>query len=226
MHTIPANSYFCRQASTTNIITITHFTMKHKPSSLAAAVSTLTRRQTILTLLLAFSLLPTVQSCKQGSTEELSEEQKMELKKKRFQAGVRLDSLCSHRDFEQAILYLDTLHAEFPRDPQFYFAEGWIYDMQDNTPMSRAAFAKSLTIYDSLIAAKPDFGDMINRAAIVQILYGKKAYDKALDEIEATFRGEMDSIRLGMYMWRKVNYDKNELFKTTPEERRKYAPQH
>ena len=88
---------------------------------------------------------------------------------------------------------MDSLNRVFPNDPQFYFTEGWVYDMQGDSLRARAAYTKSISIYDSLIADNPNFDDMINRAVIVQILYGMEAYNQALDEMQSTFTTAKDS---------------------------------
>lgn len=73
--------------------------------------------------------------------------------------------------------------------------------MQNDSLQARDAFTKSMVIYDSLIAAKPNFNDMINRAVIVQRLYGMEAYNHALDEIQSTISDPKDSLVIEQ-LWR------------------------
>ncbi|MDE6000672.1 MAG: hypothetical protein K2H04_11480, partial [Bacteroidaceae bacterium] len=69
---------------------------------------------------------------------------------------------------------------------------------------------KSIGIYDSIIVAKSDFSDMINRALIVQILYGMEAYTQALDEIQSTISSPKDSLAIEQ-IWREFIFNKEEL---------------
>lgn len=144
--------------------------------------------------ILLCSLLFAMLSCKQGVNNELSEEQQMELKKKRFDAGIRLGAMLNDRDFDRAHQFIDSLHIEYPRDPQFYFGEGWVYDMQGDSIKAHIAYTKSIAIYDSLIAVKPNFDDMFNRAFIIQILYGIDAYNQELDKMQSTLKSSKDSM--------------------------------
>ena len=154
-------------------------------------------------------LLTVIHGCTHSNENSLSDKQ---AKQERFQAGMRLDSLLCKRELENALLFIDTLHTRYPRDPQFYFCEGWIYQMKNDSAKARFCFTKAVAIYDSLIAVKKDFGDQTNRALIIQILYGKEAYDKSLDEILRTTKNTHDSAEIEE-LWRKVIYKKEDLFK-------------
>lgn len=163
-----------------------------------------------ITLILLCSLIPAMHSCKQNAKKEMSEEQKKERRKKRDRAGLRLGKILNDRDFERAFRYIDSLHREHPNDPQFYFCEGWAYDMLGDSLRARAAYTKSMSIYDSLITAKSNVNDMINRAGIIQILYGMEAYDQALDEMQSVITSPKDSLAIEQ-VWRGFVFDKEEL---------------
>lgn len=45
--------------------------------------------------------------------------------------------MLNDRDFDRAHQFIDSLHIEYPRDPQFYFGEGWVYDMQGDSIKAR-----------------------------------------------------------------------------------------
>lgn len=162
------------------------------------------------TFILLCSLIPAMQSCRQSDKKEILTEQQIEFRKKRDRAGLRLGTMLNNRDFEQALRYVDSLHREYPDDPQLYFTEGWAYDMLGDNLRARAAYTKSMGIYDSLIAAKPDCSDMINKALIVQILYGMEAYTRALDEIQSTISSPNDSLTIEQ-IWREFIFNKEEL---------------
>lgn len=162
------------------------------------------------TFILLCSLIPAMQSYRQSDKKEIPTEQQIEFQKERDRAGLRLETMLNNRDFEQALLYVDSLHREYPDDPQLYFTEGWAYDMLGDSLRARAAYTKSMGIYDSLIAAKPDCSDMINRALIVQILYGMEAYTRALDEIQSTISSPKDSLTIEQ-IWREFIFNKEEL---------------
>lgn len=150
-----------------------------------------------------------IHGCKH-SDETLPSDKKA--KRERFQAGMRLNTLLCRRDLESALLFIDTLHTRYPRDPQFYFGEGWIYQMKNDSIKARSCFTKAVAIYDSLIAVKKDFGDQINRAFIILILDGRKAYNQSLDEILRTSKNPHDSLVIEE-IWRKLIYKKEDLFK-------------
>lgn len=161
----------------------------------------------ILLLLLLFSIGNIC--CKSAPKEEPTAEQ-IEAKKKRELAGLRLGAMLNARNFEQALQYIDSLHREYPNDPQFYFAEGWVYEMQGDSIRERKAYIKSCEIYDSLISVKPNSSDMINRALIVQILYGMEAYNQALDEMLSTLKSPKDSLEIEQ-MWRGMVFKEKEI---------------
>ncbi|MDE6159590.1 MAG: hypothetical protein K2F69_05815, partial [Bacteroidaceae bacterium] len=64
--------------------------------------------------------------------------------------------------------------------------------MQGDSVRARRAYTRAVEIYDSLIAITPNFSDMINRACIVQTLYGVNAYNRALDEMLHTLSDPKD----------------------------------
>ena len=110
-----------------------------------------------ITVCLAF-FVAVIHGCKH-SDETLPSDKKA--KRERFQAGMRLDTLLCRRDLESALLLIDTLHTQYPRDPQFYFGEGWIYQMKNDSIKARSCFMRAVDLYDSLIAVNKDFGDEI-----------------------------------------------------------------
>lgn len=169
-----------------------------------------------IAIMLLCSLVLAMQSCKQSTQKEILTERQIELKNERNHAGLRLQEILEERDFERALLYVDSLNRVYPNDPQLYFTEGWVYDMQGDGLRARASYTKSISIYDSLITDKPHFDNMINRAVIVQILYGMEAYNRALDEIQSTFRTAKDS--LNIKMWKEVGViKKDDLFIKFPQ---------
>ena len=171
--------------------------------------------QTMAVILLC-SQVSAMQSCKQSTQKEILTERQIELRNERNLAGIRLKEILEERNFERALLYVDSLNRVFPNDPQFYFTEGWVYDMQGDSLRARSAYTKSISIYDSLIADKPNFDDMINRAVVVQILYGMEAYNQALDEIQSTFTTAKDSSYIKM--WKEIGaIKKEEMFIKSPQ---------
>ena len=128
-------------------------------------------------------------------------------KEQRSADGLRLMSMLSEQDFENALSLLDTLHARYPDDPQFHFAEGWIYDMEDDSIKSRRCFEKALMLYDSLVIQDDGVDGKINRAFIIQILYGEDAYNEEITKIAQSARTPEDSANIEN--WRGVLYDKD-----------------
>ena len=169
-----------------------------------------------MAVILLYSQVSAMQSCKQSTQKEILTERQIELRNERNLAGIRLKEILEERNFERTLLYVDSLNRVFPNDPQFYFTEGWVYDMQGDSLRARSAYTKSISIYDSLIADKPNFDDMINRAVVVQILYGMEAYNQALDEIQSTFTTAKDSSYIKM--WKEIGaIKKEELFIKSPQ---------
>ena len=161
-------------------------------------------------MLLLFSLFPTTRICCQDTKKKGFNAIQVALKRKRNIEGYRLGEMLNARNFDQALEYVDFLHVEYPNDPQFYFAEGWAYGMLGDSVRKYKAYTKSYEIYDSLFAQKPNFGDLINKAGIVQILYGMKAYDKALDEMLPSLKSPQDSLAIEQ-SWRKMVVEEREL---------------
>ena len=144
-------------------------------------------------LFLLCLLIPVTQSCRQSEEKKVLTEQEIKRKQERNMSALRLGTLLNARELDRALHYLDTLNRLYPNDPQFYFCEGWAYEMQGDSVRARRAYIRSIEIYDSLIAITPNLGDMINRACIVQTLYGVDAYNRALDEILHTLSNPKDS---------------------------------
>ncbi len=167
-----------------------------------------------ITFVLLCSMAFVMLACKRSTTNEVSTKQQTELKEHRDEKRdiaslLRLGHMLNARDFERALPYLDSLHRVYPNDPQFSYIEGWIYDMQGDSLLARTAYTKSLAIYDSIIAAEPNFNDMINRAFIIQDLYGMEAYTRALDEIQSKCSPK-DSLEIEQ-MWRNTVLEKDKL---------------
>lgn len=142
----------------------------------------------------------------QGQTDAQTETAQV-AKEQRSADGLRLMSMLSEQDFENALSLLDTLHARYPDDPQFHFAEGWIYDMEDDSIKSRRCFEKALMLYDSLVIQDDGVDGKINRAFIIQILYGEDAYNEEITKIAQSARTPEDSVNIEN--WRGVLYDKD-----------------
>lgn len=66
--------------------------------------------------------------------------------------------------------------------------------MKGDSVRARSCYTQAVSIYDSLIAVKKDFGDQVNRAILIQLLYGQKAYDNALNKILRTVDNSHDSV--------------------------------
>lgn len=121
-----------------------------------------------------------------------------------------LGEILNERNFERALPFIDSLHIAFPNDPQFYFVEGWIHDLQGDSLCASAAYAKSMEIYDSLIAESPNLNDMINKAIIVQILFGMEAYEHTLDEMLSIVTSPQDTLEIEQ-LWRRFVFKKDEV---------------
>lgn len=144
------------------------------------------------------TIVSSLQSCKQTETKEIQAERQFNPQQMRDLAGLRLGRLLNKRDFGHALPYLDSLKQVYPNDPQFLFCEGWAYNLLGDSLRARIAYHKSLHFYDSLIAKKPYQDYMLNRACIIQYLFGPGAYNKALDEILSTTNNPNDSTYIGM----------------------------
>ncbi len=94
------------------------------------------------------------------------------------QREARLNALLCERDFGQALLLIDTLRAQYPRVPQFCFCEGWVYDMKGDSVRARSCYTQAVSIYDSLIAVKKDFGDQDLSSAQEALAQGRELYDE------------------------------------------------
>lgn len=137
-------------------------------------------------------------------------EKEYDVRKERFYDGERLQNMLCNRELKEALSFLDTLHTKYPHDPQFYFGEGWIHDMSDDSIKARRCFEKALCLYDSLIAEKEDLGYRINRAFIIDILYGHDVHNKAIDSLLIYAKNSSDSANIEMF--RDVKYDKDKMF--------------
>lgn len=166
----------------------------------------MTRLYPFILLIMLCAPALTLQSCRQKEEKKELTEQEKERLRLRKAAGERLGEMLNARELDHALLYIDTLNRQFPNDPQFSFGEGWVHEMRGDSVRARRAYTRSLEIYDSLIAVRHDVGDMVNRAFLVQILYGMEAYDRALDEILPYCSDERDSMG--------IEYSKGIEFKT------------
>lgn len=139
------------------------------------------------------------------------QDDEMKRKKERFNDGQRLEALLCDRQLNDGLLFLDTLKTKYPNDPLFCFSEGWIHDMQDDSVKARSCFKRGICMYDSLIAVKDDYGLRLNKAFLVLIVDGRKAFDKAMADVLPFAKTRADTI--GLNELRKgMAYDKNKFF--------------
>lgn len=155
---------------------------------------------TIKTLfILVCALALTLWLCKVRADRQL------EAKQERFQAGMRVESLMRSHDFRHLYPCLDSLHKVYPKDPQFYVAEGMAHDYQGDCTQARKAYTKAIELYDALISTKHHWDDRVNRAGVILFRDGKMAYHLALDETltHATTQKEKDEVKF----FRDMDYD-------------------
>lgn len=132
-------------------------------------------------------------------------------KKERFEDGEKLEALLCSRRLDDALSFLDTLKTKYPHDPLLCLGEGWVHDMQGDSLRARASFKRGICMYDSLIAEKDDYGLRLNKAFLVLIVDGRKAFDKAMNEVLPFAKTKADSI--GINELRKMlYYNKKDLF--------------
>lgn len=81
-----------------------------------------------------------------------------------------------------------------------------MHDMNGDGVNVRRCCMKSFCIYDSLLAEREDMGDRVNRANLVYLLYGKAAYERAVDEMASLAKAHRDSMAVSL--WRQVDPDK------------------
>lgn len=136
---------------------------------------------------------------------QVRNDRQQEFKRERFQAGIRVASLMRSQDFRHLYPCLDSLHKTFPHDPQFYEIEGMARDYQGDRTRAYQAYAKAIEKYDYLISTKHDFGDRINRAAVILFKDGKTAYYLALDEVLTHAKTQQEEQELKMF--REMDYD-------------------
>lgn len=132
-------------------------------------------------------------------------DRQQEIKKERFQAGMRVDSLMRSRDFQHLYPCLDSLQRVYPHDPQFYTLEGMAHDYEGDRAKARKAFAKAIELYDVLISTKHNWDDRINRASVILFKDGKMAYFLALDEVLTHAKTPKEEQEVKMF--RDMDYD-------------------
>lgn len=162
-------------------------------------------------LLLPFILGLSCNYAEKTNAAPETNDRSLDEQRERHCKAMRLDSLLCNRAFGEALLFLDSLHQQYPQDPQFYFGEGWVYDMQDDSTNAHAAFRKARALYDSLILKNDDLGDKINRAFITQILEGKEAYDLELNQLAKSVKDDKDSLYVESF--HNYIYEKEFLFR-------------
>lgn len=152
-------------------------------------------------------------TCKNVKTETRTNKQEMAMQtweRQKIDAGIQLDSMLREKDFDHALSFLDTLYVLYPDEPLFYFSEGWVYDIQNDSIRSRACFEKAWNLCDSMVKETNDLGDKLNHAIITQILYGKVAYDQELKNIAQSVDNSEDSAIIMKFQ--NFVYNKNDFF--------------
>lgn len=128
------------------------------------------------------------------------------------QHATRLKAMLQEREFLQATQLIDSILVVYPDDPQSFMMLGWMADVQGDSLSARRHYQTSISIYDSLIAAKRDYSDEINRAFVIQLLDGPDAYLSVLDSLKQVSRYAKDSLCLEGYK-AFVLKDKDDLFR-------------
>ncbi len=132
----------------------------------------------------------------------------------RLQYGHQLEMLLYYRDLKKALVLTELLQSLYPNDAEFCFAEGWIHDMNKDSTAANHAFHKAEVLYDSLIKCNNKFSDKLNRAFIIQRLYGIESYNNDLDGILKSVHSANDSNIVENY--RLFHYKPEDLFKREP----------
>lgn len=101
--------------------------------------------------------------------------------------GFILISSLTSRDFEAAKKYFDTLCANGRDNEIFYLEEGWMYDMLNEKEKSKRCFLKSLKLQeekiDTMKKGLPRDVELVQRAMLIQALYGNEAHERSLDSL-------------------------------------------
>lgn len=137
----------------------------------------------------------------------------MEANKKKLTYSIRLEQLLSQRNFHRALLLLDTLNSAYPQEATYYFARGWVYDMQNKKQQSRQSFTRARELFDSLATQKHDLGHRLNHAYITQVLYGRTAYLQELAEIKQSLHNAQEIQTIQQY--ESITYEKEKMFTGT-----------
>lgn len=126
----------------------------------------------------------------------------------------RLDKLINMALSDSAFVVLDSLHKSKADLPEYYFIEGHLYDLKNDSLKARSCFKKAYDKYDRLIKENGRFGDKLNHSLMTQVLYGIPAFNKELDSLAKTTTDATELESVEMYK-RSFIYEKRVLFPTT-----------
>ena len=122
-------------------------------------------------------------------------------------------SALSLRDFETAKRYIDTLRANGRDNEIFYLEEGWMYDMLNEKEKAKECFLKSLKLQESKIdtmkKSLPRDVELVQRAMLIQALYGNEAHERSLDSL----RGKLCDSTFWDWGRSGMAYNKERMFK-------------
>jgi len=125
-----------------------------------------------------------------------------------------LNDLLSDNKIDEGKKMAFSMILEYPNEPTLYFIMGWIYDKKNSDFLKQVYFAICRNLYDKRIKEHTDPNDLINRACVTQILFGKKAYYKELDSLRNLHDPEYEKV-LNSPLWDEFDYEeqKDQLFK-------------
>lgn len=100
-----------------------------------------------------------------------------------------------NRDFSTALLYIDTLQKYYPEYHTLYFSKGWVYSMENKPKEAKKNFLKALEIIDKDLKRTKEKekrdGLWMNRAFMMEVLYGRETYMKTLDSMKSVLSDTM-----------------------------------
>lgn len=97
---------------------------------------------------------------------------------------VSLHNLLEEKNFEEALVLIDSTLKVFPDKPEMYFAKGWVCDQIGDSVGKNDSFKKARFLYEKRIAESHKWEDEVNRVCIAQILFGMDAYRKEVDSLK------------------------------------------
>ena len=129
-----------------------------------------------------------------------------------IEKGVRLTNLMCSGNYDKALVLLDTLLEIDPYAPNYYFCQGWCYDMLGDSLKAKKSYLQAKELYNKYNVLYDASSVAFSKAYVTLCLEGEDAFFCTLDSLCDDLSKHIDYIRKMKSEWENSGISKKDLF--------------